>query len=383
MILPLIFLLIGTALLFALNAPQIGAASKHDRIVRSANYRDSKFHNNVTTTMKMLTPEMWEATKEQLLGEQERVPTAQIPSLPVDPAAIGKATDTRVTWLGHSTLLIEVDGQVLLTDPVFSDRASPLSFIGPKRFPSAMPLTPDAIPYVDAVLISHDHYDHLDHQSILKLKEKVGRFYVPLGVGGHLKRWGVESKKIVELDWWQESQLDGLTLALTPTRHFSGRGLRRDQTLWGSWVVLSKAERLFFGGDSGYFDGFREIGRKYGPFDVTMLESGAYNKAWSEIHMMPEETVQAHIDLRGRLLLPIHWGKFNLSLHSWTEPIERLLAAAETQQVRVAVPVQGDAFALQSPPQLVHWWDSINEKKSSKVLASHTVSGKQSIVKNN
>ncbi len=383
MILTMILLLIGTALLFAACAPQIGAPSKHARISKSANYRDGKFHNNVTTTMEMFTPEMVEATKEQFFGEQVRVPTTQVPSLSVDPAAIGKATDTRVTWLGHSTLLIEVDGQVLLTDPVFSDRASPLSFMGPKRFPSEMPLKPNDIPYVDAVLISHDHYDHLDHQSILKLKEKVGRFYVPLGVGGHLKRWGVESNKIFELDWWQEEQLKGLTLALTPTRHFSGRGLRRDQTLWGSWVVIGEAERLFFGGDSGYFDGFKEIGRKYGPFDITMLESGAYNKAWSEIHMMPEETVQAHIDLRGELLLPIHWAKFNLSIHSWTEPIERLLAAAEAQQARVVAPIQGDSFALQNPPQLGFWWDSVEDKKRSKVLASNIVTGNQSIVKNN
>ncbi len=383
MMVVMILLLIGTAVLFAACAPQIGATSKQVRSFTSANFRDGKFHNTVTTTMKMLTHEMVEATKEQFFGEQERVPATQIPSLLVDSAAIGKATKTRVTWLGHSTLLIEVDGQVLLTDPVFSDRASPLSFIGPKRFPSEMPLKPKEIPYVDAVLISHDHYDHLDHQSILKLKEKVGRFYVPLGVGGHLERWGVDGNKIVELDWWQEDQLQGLTLALTPTRHFSGRGLRRDRTLWGSWVIIGEQERLFFGGDSGYFDGFKEIGKKYGPFDITMLESGAYNKAWSEIHMMPEETVQAHIDLRGELLLPIHWAKFNLSIHGWTEPIERLLAAAEIQQVRVVAPMQGDSFALQRPPQLVSWWDSIVAKNGSKILAGIMVAGNQNTVKEN
>lgn len=383
MILTMILLLIGSALIFTACAPQIGAASKHKTITSSTNYRDGRFHNNVITTMKMLTPEMWEATKEQFFGDQVRVPTAQIPSRPVSPATIGKGADTRVTWLGHSTLLVEIDGQVILTDPVFSERASPLSFAGPKRFPSETPLKLSDISHIDAVLISHDHYDHLDHQSILKLKEKVGRFYVPLGVGGHLKRWGVESNKVVELDWWQENQLDGLILALTPTRHFSGRGLRRDQNLWGSWVIVGETERIFFGGDSGYFDGFKEIGKKYGPFDITMLESGAYNKAWSEIHMMPEEAVQAHTDLKGKLLLPVHWAKFNLSVHSWTEPIERLIAAAKKQQIQVVAPIQGDSFALQRPPQLVGWWESVEEKKSSKTLASHIVTGRQSIVKNN
>ncbi len=379
MILTMIILFTGVVVLFAACAPQIGATGKGDAITNSANYRDAKFHNSVTTTMKMFSSEMWEAAKEQFFGDQMRYPTSQIPSLSVNPATIGKGADTRVTWLGHSSLLIEVGGRVVLTDPVFSDRASPLSFVGPKRFPSEMPLKPEDITYVDAVLISHDHYDHLDHQSILKLKDKVGSFYVPLGVGGHLKRWGVDSSKIIELDWWQETNLEGLTLALTPTRHFSGRGLERDKTLWGSWVIIGEGERLFFSGDSGYFDGFKEIGKKYGPFDITMLESGAYNVAWSEIHMMPEETVQAHIDLKGKLLLPIHWAKFNLSVHSWVEPIERLLVAAETQQVDVVVPVQGDSFALKSPPDLGFWWDSTKESENSKIIVSSIADNEQII----
>lgn len=380
MTLTLLLLVIGSAILFAVCAPQLGAVVKHDRTNTSPNYRDGKFHNTVTTTMKTISPEMWEATKEQFTGKQIRVPKVELPTVAVDPTSIGKAEETRVTWLGHSTLLIEIDGKVLLTDPVFSDRASPFSFMGPKRFPAKAPLKPHDVPYIDAVLISHDHYDHLDHQSILQLKEKTERFYVPLGVGGHLERWGVDSNKIVEFDWWQEQQVKGLTLVLTPTCHFSGRGLRRDRTLWGSWVIAGKSERLFFGGDSGFFSGFKEIGDKYGPFDLTMLESGAYNVAWSEIHMMPEETVQAHIDLKGKLLMPIHWGKFSLSTHNWFEPIERLLAAAEQYQVTVSAPVQGESVAPQTPPQLVHWWEA-GKKKEATVITGRFAAEEQGVAR--
>lgn len=349
--------LVSAVLLFAACAPQLGAVGKHGRIEASSNYRDGRFHNLVATRVGGFDGEMLKATLEYFRGGQQREPLETIPTARLDPETLGESDALRVTWLGHSTALIEIDGKTILTDPVFDGRASPFSFMGPKRFDSMLPITPDQLPALDLVLISHDHYDHLDHSSIVALKEKVARFYVPLGVGGHLQRWGVEKEKVVELDWWEEAHYAGLTLVATPTRHFSGRGLRRDRTLWGSWVMLGEQERVFFGGDSGYFDGFKRIGEKYGPFNLTLLESGAYNEAWPEIHMLPEETVQAHIDLRGELLLPIHWGKFNLSLHAWTEPIERLLAEAENQGVATVTPLQGQPVLAKGPSHSVRWWE--------------------------
>jgi L-ascorbate metabolism protein UlaG (beta-lactamase superfamily) len=366
----LMSVLLGSGLLIGACVPQMGATGRQERNTNSQNFRDGRYHNKKTVEMSMFSSDMWGAFKEQIFGKQVRVPLEQIPTVPIDTKAIGQTDETRITWLGHSTMLIEVGGQVILTDPVFSDRASPFSLAGPKRFKSALPITPDGFEHIDSVLISHDHYDHLDYQTILQLDKKVGRFYVPMGVGGHLKKWGVSSSKIIEMDWWQESEYNGLKFALTPARHFSGRGLRRNLTLWGSWVIMNGEERLFFSGDSGYFDGFKEIGEKYGPFDITMLESGAYNTAWADVHMMPEETVQAHIDLRGKTLLPIHWAKFNLSIHSWTEPIERLLAAAQKNNVQVVTPVQGDGFAISKAPKPNFWWKLQNVQLQSHLIGS-------------
>jgi L-ascorbate metabolism protein UlaG (beta-lactamase superfamily) len=358
MIIYLVLLLLASGLLFVGCAPQLGAVGESERILNSNNFRDDKFHNLVTTQMKTFTPEMGKASLEYFSGKQYREPEIPLPTVSVDAKAIGETDNLKITWLGHSTCLIEIDGKIILTDPVFSERASPFSFMGPKRFASELPIKLEELPNIDVVLISHDHYDHLDHQSILTLKEKTSRFYVPLGVGGHLQRWGVAAEKIIELDWWEERSIGGLTLAATPTRHFSGRGLKRDRTLWASWVIMGEKSRVYFGGDSGYFDGFKQIGQKYGPFDITMLESGAYNEAWPEIHMMPEQTVQAHIDLQGKLLLPIHWGKFNLALHAWTEPIERLLKkAAEHQSLSVATPLIGEAVLPGAHLTQTRWWE--------------------------
>ena len=338
---------------------QSGTIGNGEPTLQSANFTDGQFHNLHPTRVSASNGEMFKATVEYFTGDQLREPEGLLPTTPVNVGQLGKNDTLRVTWLGHSTCLIEIDGRIIITDPVFSDRASPFSFIGPKRFASNLPIRPEDLPQLDAVVISHDHYDHLDQQSILALREKAARFYVPLGIGAYLKRWGVAAGKIIELDWWQERQDGSLTFTATPAQHFSGRSLSRNNTLWASWVIAGKHEKIFFSGDSGYFDGFRTIGEKYGPFDITMLESGAYNKAWSDIHMMPEQTVQAHIDLRGTLLLPIHWGKFNLSLHSWTEPVERLLAAANTKEVIVTTPLQGEPVSLASETPKHHWWAEV------------------------
>ncbi|MBF0377618.1 MAG: MBL fold metallo-hydrolase [Desulfamplus sp.] len=307
---------------------------------------------------------MFNSMIDFMLGGSERVPSFSLPAVDIGAYKRPIKENLRVTWFGHSTCLIEIDGKVIITDPMFSDRASPLSFIGPKRFTTDVDFQIQDLPKIDIVVISHDHYDHLDYDTIRYLRDKSEQFYVPLGVKQYLESWGVSPEKVVELDWWEENSYNGLRFAATPTRHFSGRGLRRDRTLWASWVIIGTKQRLYFGGDSGYFDGFKKIGEKYGPFDLTMLESGAYNNAWADIHMMPEETVQAHLDLDGEILLPIHWGKFNLSLHPWREPIERLLAEAKIKGVRAITPIQGEAIVLSEQYEtetaqyvVNRWWD--------------------------
>lgn len=272
----------------------------------------------------------------------------------------------QVIWLGHSTLLARIGGQTVLFDPVFSKRASPFQWIGPKRFANTPEFKLEHLPPVDAVVISHDHYDHLDYHSIKSLKDNAKHFFVPLGLGSHLKRWGVSDQNITELDWWQETTYRGLTLACTPTQHFSGRTLTdRASTLWGSWVVMSNLHKVFFSGDGGYNTHFKQIGEKYGPFDLTLLECGQYDPLWANVHMTPEQTVQAHLDLRGKLMIPIHWGAFVLALHSWTEPVTRALAAAKKAKSIVITPRLGERISIPYPAlpkpkdqSLRPWWQS-------------------------
>ena len=233
------------------------------------------------------------------------------------------------------------------------------SFMGPKHFDYSHRTGLDELPDIDAVILSHDHYDHLDYETMLILKEKVDHFYMPLGVGAHFEKWGFDKDQIHELDWWDSIAFnDHLNFTLTPTRHFSGRGFSdRNKTLWGSWVIRGEENKIFFGGDSGYFSGFKEIGDRLGPFDLTFLESGAYNENWAQIHMMPEETVQASIDLGGQVLMPIHWGKFNLSLHPWKEPIQRLTSKAEELNVQVATPEVGELMIISKNIPQKRWWE--------------------------
>lgn len=355
----LVLILLATALLFTACAPQLGSAGRDGRLMSSSHVKDGKFFNTIETQVSTSSGNRLGSLVEFFTDQQQRAPQSVLPSLPVVAENIGMGEGLRVTWLGHSTSLIEIDGRVILTDPMFSERASPFSFLGPKRFSIAPPIDLADLPNIDVVLISHDHYDHLDYPSIKALIHRTSRFLVPLGVGGHLERWGVPKGKIVELDWWEEHTNGDLTLVATPARHFSGRWLVRNKTLWASWVIQGKRQRVFFGGDSGYFDGFKQIGEQYGPFDLTLLESGAYNEAWSEIHMMPEETVQSHIDLQGKVLLPIHWGQFNLSLHPWTEPIERLVTEAKRQGVIVATPLIGQPVTEHSTLPQTAWWQAL------------------------
>jgi len=240
------------------------------------------------------------------------------------------------TWFGHSTVLLKLNGKTIITDPVFEKAASPVPFLN-KSFDFKNNYSVQMLPDIDVVLISHDHYDHLDYKTIKKIDSITKKFIVPLGVDAHLLRWGIPADKIEVADWGDAINIySSISFISTPARHFSGRGPKdRDKTLWCSWVIKSGSNKIFFGGDSGYGNHFKNIGEKYGPFDLTLIECGQYNENWAQIHAMPEQTVQAHIDLKGNKLLPIHWSKFKLSIHTWTEPIERANAAAIKNNVHL------------------------------------------------
>ncbi|MER2998249.1 MBL fold metallo-hydrolase [Pontibacter populi] len=344
-------------------SPQFGAEAKGDRLKtmqQSPNYKNGQFRNPVPTNMDIGFKGFVKIFSARIFGNTDnQVPDWEIPVMKLEAGKFTNTvqdTATIVTWLGHSAFMVEIDGKRLLLDPMLGDIASPISFIGPKRF-SKLPVTVEELPQIDAVLISHDHYDHLDYGSIKKLNEKTGHFYVALGVGAHLERWGVPAEKITEMDWWQETKFKGLTFAATPSRHFSGRGFDdRMKTLWMSWVIVGKEDRIFFSGDSGYFNGFAEIGNKYGPFDITLMECGQYNELWPNIHLMPEQTVQAHLDLKGKLLMPIHWGAFALAMHTWTDPIERVTTEAARLKVPITTPLIGESIVLGKKAPGKVWW---------------------------
>jgi L-ascorbate metabolism protein UlaG (beta-lactamase superfamily) len=263
-------------------------------------------------------------------------------------------------------VLAEIDGRRVLFDPVWGERCSPFSFVGPRRVhpaPLALSALGDLGP-LDAVVISHDHYDHLDLPTIRRLVRTGTVFAVPLGVGAHLERWGVPARRMAELDWNESTRIEGLTLTATPARHFCGRGIRNKQhTLWASWVVAGPGHRIYHSGDTGYFPGFTEIGERHGPFDATMIQIGAYSEFWPDIHMTPEEGLRAHTDLSGGApactLLPIHWGTFNLAPHPWEEPAERTVAAAREVGATLAVPPPGKPFEPAGELELDPWWRSI------------------------
>ncbi|MCK6252027.1 MBL fold metallo-hydrolase [Pseudomonas fragi] len=283
-------------------------------------------------------------------------PTGMIPVKPLTREQLDKAADFSVYRLGHSTLLLKLRGRYWLTDPVYCERASPFQWVGPKRF-HAPPISLDELPPLEAVILSHNHYDHLDQKTVLLLAAKTQQFLAPLGVGDLLVKWGVPASKVQQLDWWQGTQLAGVRFIATPSQHFSGRGLfDHNQTLWASWVMIIDEVRIFFSGDSGYFDGFKQIGEQFGPFDLTLMETGAYNVDWPHVHMQPEQSLQAHIDLNGLWLLPIHNGTFDLAFHAWSEPFDRIVALAAQRNVLITTPQMGEAFNLLTPHPGRAWW---------------------------
>ena len=335
-----------------------------ERMRRSDQYSGDVFSNSVATTM--LTGSSWTMTRRWFFEPTLREPATPLVFPTVDPELFGKSPESglRLTWLGHSTVLIEIDGQRVLTDPIFSERASPSRWFGPKRF-FEPPLALARVPTLDAVVISHDHYDHLDYRSIQELDSVTQKFFVPLGVAAHLAGWGVEPEKIVELDWWESETHASLQFTATPARHFSGRGLfDRNSTQWASWAIIGEQHRVFFSGDTGYFGVFEDIGKRLGPFDASLIEAGAYDVLWANVHLGPENVLKAHEDLRSRVLLPVHWGTFNLAIHAWTEPIERLLALAD-KSIKLAQPYPGESFDIEGPMPKSRWWTASSTEAAS------------------
>ncbi|WP_035014442.1 MBL fold metallo-hydrolase [Catenovulum agarivorans] len=329
---------------------------------QSAQFAQDKFVNSEPTEQPKLSKTLaifWRYIREK---RHNASPVSSIPINTLKIADIAELTNNQVhiIKLGHSSVLLKLAGEIWLIDPVLSERVSPFSFIGPKRFHES-PVDVTQLPKIDKVLISHDHYDHLDQQTIKQLAHNTEQFLVPLGVERTLKKWGVADDKISAFDWWQTTTNEVATVTFTPTQHFSGRGLfDGNQTLWGSWVIDSQHGKIFFSGDSGYFAGFKQIGDKLGPFDVTLIETGAYDKDWHDIHMTPEQSVQAHLDLRGKTMMPIHNSTFDLAFHAWSEPLTRVNQAAEDNSVTLATPIFGEVLTIGAPRQNQKWWLSVD-----------------------
>ena len=356
-LLALVLLLAISVAVFVNFAPTFGAAASGESLARiqaSENFRDGQFQNLVATELDTSNEENPRELSAFFSPAPNKNPNTTLPSQALD---LAKLTPGRFVWLGHSTVLFNADGKLILTDPVFH-RASPVPFIG-EPFAATHVATAADLPPLDMVLISHDHYDHLDHQAVQELDHKTQQFFVPLGLGAHLEHWGVAASKITEFDWYDSQSSNGIDFTFAPARHFSGRGINnRFSTLWGSWIVKSNSQSIYFSGDSGYFDEFKKIGENYGPFDIAFMENGAYNATWAQIHMMPEQSVQASLDLQAKVLFPIHWGKFDLALHPWDEPIARATSAAKRLGVTVATPLMGEVFTPDAAPSSP-WWSTV------------------------
>jgi L-ascorbate metabolism protein UlaG (beta-lactamase superfamily) len=317
-----------------------------------------EFLNQIPNVLDIMKKEsnMLESLKEWLRKDIDRRPQSKLPNVESDLVHfLKKETKLKVIWLGHSSLLINIDNKIILIDPVLTKSASPFEFMV-QRFQKP-PLELDQLPSIDYIIITHDHYDHLDMESVKFFKDKEVTFITPLGVESHLESWGISSHKIITKNWWESFDINGLKITCTPAQHFSGRdGLNVSKTLWASWVIQSKDTSIYLSGDSGYSNHFKEIGDKLGPFDLAFLENGQYNKNWKSVHMFPSETVTASIDLKAKSIYPIHWGMFELALHKWDEPIIELFKFAKEKNVNLITPKLGEVYDLENQYLSKQWW---------------------------
>jgi L-ascorbate metabolism protein UlaG (beta-lactamase superfamily) len=333
---------------------QLGGKPDPVEMARSPRYRDGKFHND--KEVRTVPDGDSFSMRDFVFGGEDRKPSLAVPLVgPAAPVSSG----LHVTWYGHASALIEIDGAAVLLDPVWSDRVSPSAHVGPRRL-HPVPHELSDLPALSAVVISHDHYDHLDMATVQTLVAGSSAvFVVPLGLGAHLRRWDVPAGRIVELDWDESFSVDGFDLTCTAAQHFSGRSVQRNVTLWASWVIKRGSRSVFYSGDTGYFPGYRAIGAEHGPFDVVLMQVGAYNDAWPDIHMTPEDGVQAFEDLGGRLLIPVHWATFNLSVHDWSEPVDRVWRETKAHDIKLAVPKPGERVDVNDPPPVDGWWQAL------------------------
>ena len=339
------------------------AGLRLERARASAQWSDGVFRNPLSPRM----PSPSGGTLGEFLFKRgRRVPDVQLPvERPHEAWARPVESGFRATWLGHSTVLLELDGRRVLTDPVFAERIGPFGFVGPRRF-HVTPAAVKELPPLDAILLSHDHFDHLCASTIAELARTGVPIVTALGVGAHLVGAGFDPSLVTELDWHESVELGGLRFTATPAQHFSGRGLfGRNKTLWASWVVQSERRKVFFSGDTGLFPAMKDIGDKLGPFDLTMIETGQYHQAWPDWHIGPEQAVTAHRLLKGKVMLPMHWGLLRLAYHGWTEPAERVLVAAEHDKVRVVTPKPGQSFEPESAPPPARWWPEVAWKSGA------------------
>lgn len=356
-----LLLFIATLVIWLNTSPQFGGSPTEEQVAlySSTDHHDGEaFFNFERANMDMDFSRIWEVIQEFNNPVDNIKPKDEIKPEKLDPTAVSlEPQKTKITWFGHSTFMIEMDGKVILLDPMFGQVASPHPWMGTGRYNSTFPLEIEELPNIDVVVFSHDHYDHLDYGSVEALKDKVDHWLVPWGLDNHLASWGVDQDKITALDWWQESIQSDIEFVLTPSRHFSGRGLTdRMVTLWGSWVIKGAVDNIYFSGDGGYGSHFKEIGDKYGPFDIGLMECGQYNEKWADIHMMPEESVQASIDVQAEVMMPVHWGAFTLSVHSWIEPVQRSSAEAVRLGVKMTTPKIGEQIILNESFPKSKWW---------------------------
>ncbi|KIO78945.1 beta-lactamase [Pedobacter lusitanus] len=345
-----------------LNLPVFGRlpeGASLERIRQLPNVKDDVLQNQSPTSM---VPDegYWAIVKAMLKGNPNSRPKAVLPHVKPE---LDSVSGTKVTWFGHSSYLLQIESLKVLVDPVFSRTPSPFSFIGKKNYAGTDFISAEDFPAIDILLISHDHYDHMDYQTILKLKDRVKHFLTSAGAGSHLLRWGIPAEKITELAWEEKAVLCGLQFTAQPARHFTGRKFKRNRTLWSSFVLETPEHKLFLGGDSGYDSHFKTIGDAHGPFDLAILECGQYNVLWPLIHMFPEQTVTAAKDLQAKVLLPVHWAKFTLALHDWNDPVLRVTKSAEEFNQPITTPLPGETFQIGSNYPDTKWWLNMENKK--------------------
>jgi L-ascorbate metabolism protein UlaG (beta-lactamase superfamily) len=339
------------------------SGERAERVRRSPQYRDGAFHNEHDTPIEFrpaTNADDRHRLRELLTDSDSRKPGGTIPVVADVPPDVAAPDGLHITWFGHASSLVEIDGSRVLFDPIWSERCSPSRLAGPRRLhPAPIPL--EELPAIDVIVISHDHYDHLDMNSIVWLaRNHSAPFVVPLGVGSHLESWHVPADRIIELDWHDATTVGNLTLTATPGQHFSGRKIaKRNYTLWSSWVVAGPTHRVFYSGDTGYFEGFAKVGEQYGPFDATLIQIGAYDSGWPDIHMTPEDGVATHLDVRGGLMIPVHWGTFVLAFHPWAEPADRAWEESKARGVNLALPRPGQRIDVADPPAIDGWWQTL------------------------